>query len=79
MRLDFQDTFAHIPAGHQIVLVLGYGEPMGARIGEPAVPARITVQADGGLQASQLVLPVFKGSLGARRPTLRYPERPLMR
>lgn len=79
VRVDLSDTFAHIPAGHQLVLVLGYGEPLGAEVGEPAVPGAITVHADGGLEASQLVLPAFDGTLGAKRPHLHYPERPLMR
>jgi hypothetical protein len=64
VRVDLLDPAATMPAGHKLRVVVSYGslvENNGGRLQD--VPL-ITIGGD-----SQLVLPVFKGTLGGRRPT----------
>jgi predicted acyl esterase len=77
VRVDLTDTFVRIPAGYRLVAAIGYGDVAWDRLGPAGRYPRITVLADGGALASQLVIPVFEDTtLGGRHPTLEYPRRP---
>jgi putative CocE/NonD family hydrolase len=69
IRIDLSDVTYALAPGHRLALVLSYGEPW--RHGGTTAFPTITVQG-----TSQLVVPVAEGTLGGKRPTLRYPQRP---
>lgn len=73
VRVDLLDTARTIPAGHRLKVVVSYGSVVEHRVGRLQDAPLITLEGD-----SQLVLPVLEGTLGGRRPTQRYPERPFL-
>ncbi|HUR15218.1 MAG TPA: CocE/NonD family hydrolase [Mycobacteriales bacterium] len=68
VRVDLTDVTYTLAPGHRLALTLSHGSVTGA--GTRAAPT-ITV-----LGASHLVVAVSGGTLGGKRPTLRYPPRP---
>ncbi|HVE62466.1 MAG TPA: CocE/NonD family hydrolase [Mycobacteriales bacterium] len=73
VRVDLLDTAASVPAGHRLRVVVSYGSAMEHRIGRLQDVPLITIRGD-----SQLVLPVFQGTLGGRQPAQQYPPRPFL-
>jgi putative CocE/NonD family hydrolase len=73
VRVDLLDTAVTVAAGHRLKVVLSYGNAVENRHGRAQDVPLITVHGD-----SQLVLPVFDGTLGGRRPTAHYPPRPFL-
>jgi putative CocE/NonD family hydrolase len=69
VRLDLRDVTYVLAPGHRLALVLDHGDL--AQSGGAKDFATVTVLGD-----SQLVVPVAAGTLGGKRPTLRYPQRP---
>jgi putative CocE/NonD family hydrolase len=78
VRVDLTDFVERLEPGHRLAVVLSRGDTWD-RMGTPVYQPGITVHADGGSQASHLVLPVVQGKLGERRPgKLDYPPRPFL-
>jgi uncharacterized protein len=79
VRFDLWDLAEEIDAGSRLAVVVSEGEspPAFGRVGQPYRPA-ITVWADGGAEASHIVLPFIDGTLGGDAPMLAYPPRPFM-
>lgn len=79
VRIDLWDLAEAIEAGNRLAVLVSQGEspPAYGRAGQPFYPA-ITVIADGGAEASHVVLPVVAGTLGGAAPTLAYPLRPFV-
>jgi predicted acyl esterase len=73
VRVDLLDTAVTVPAGHRLRVVVSYGSAFEDRHGRPQDVPLITIGGD-----SQLVLPVFGGTLGGRRPAQHYPRRPFL-
>ena len=73
VRIDLSDVTGTLAPGHRLALVLSHGS-VAERGGTTHFPT-ITVLG-GGIDASQLVVPVASGTLGGKRPTLHYPPRP---
>lgn len=79
VRFDLWDIAESIEVGNRLAIVVSEGEtlPVNGRVGQPYRPA-ITVWADGGAEASHIVLPFVEGTLGGEAPTLDYPPRPFI-
>ncbi len=73
VRIDLLDTAATVPPGHRLRVVLSSGNAFEYRSGRAQDAPLITVSGD-----SQLILPVFEGTLGGRRPDQHYPPRPFL-
>ncbi|MDP9181914.1 MAG: hypothetical protein M3P04_03950, partial [Actinomycetota bacterium] len=73
VRVDLLDTAASLPADHWLRVVVSYGSALEKSVGRLQDVPLITIGGD-----SQLVLPVFDGTLGGRRPTQHYPPRPFL-
>lgn len=73
VRVDLSDVTYTLAPGHRLALILSHGSVF-ERAGTTQFPT-ITVLG-GGVDASQLVVPVVTGTLGGRHPSLRYPPRP---
>jgi putative CocE/NonD family hydrolase len=69
VRIDLRDVSYVLAPGHRLALVLDHGD-LAESGGAKDFPT-ITV-----LGESQLVVPVAEGTLGGKRPTQRYPQRP---
>jgi predicted acyl esterase len=78
VRVDLRDRAQRIQRRHRIALIVSDGEyATGYSSGQPWFP-EVTVHADGGPRASQLVLPVIAGTFGGRPPRIAYPPRPFV-
>lgn len=73
VRIDLSDVTGTLAPGHRLALVLSHGS-VAERGGTTQFPT-ITLLG-GGVDASQLVVPVVSGTLGGKRPTVHYPPRP---
>jgi putative CocE/NonD family hydrolase len=69
VRIDLSDLTYSLAPGHRLALVVNHGEAF--EYGGTKTFPTITVLGD-----SHLVVPVAEGTLGGKRPTLRYPQRP---
>jgi putative CocE/NonD family hydrolase len=76
VRVDITGVAEVLESGHRLGLVVSYGDVL-ERASQPFYP-QIALHADGGLQASQLVVPVVEGSLGGGAPRISYPPRPFI-
>jgi putative CocE/NonD family hydrolase len=76
VRIDITNLAEVIEPGHRLAVAVSWGDPL-ERNGQPRF-ARLTVHADGGAEASHLVVPVVGGSLGGSAPTVTYPPRPFV-
>lgn len=74
VRLDLHDTVHTVAAGHRLVFVVGSGDAVG-RSGSAFSPI-VTLHANGTADASQLVLPIVRGTLGGVAPASAFPPRP---
>lgn len=73
VRVDLLDTAATVPAGHRLRVVVSYGSALEKSVGRVEDVPLITIEGD-----SQLVVPVFNGTLGGHQPTQHYPPRPFL-
>jgi len=75
VRIDLTNLAEVLQPGHRLGLSVSYGDYL-ERI-NPYTP-ELTVHADGGLQASQLIVPVVSGGFGGKAPKISYPPRPFV-
>ena len=73
VRVDLLDTAATVPAGHRLRVVVSYGSALEKSVGRLEDAPLITIGGD-----SQLVLPLFDGTLGGHAPAQSYPPRPFL-
>lgn len=78
VRVELHNLAAVVEAGHRVALVVSRGSPADFAASDAGAPA-IQVLADGGAEASHVVLPFVEGTLGGAAPTLAYPPRPFLR
>lgn len=76
VRIDITNPAHVLAPGHRLGLAVSSGDPL-ERTAQPWYPT-ITVHADGGREASHLVLPTDRAGFGGRGPTLDYPPRPFL-
>lgn len=77
LRIDLWNIAVRIEAGHRLAATVTGGWLVDRSSAVPYVPD-IEVLADGGAEASHLVLPLVEGTLGGAAPTLAYPPRPFV-
>jgi predicted acyl esterase len=73
VRVDLLDTATALAPGHRLRVVVSAGSAVEHRTGRLQDVPLITIGGD-----SQLVLPVFDGTLGGRPPAQPYPPRPFL-
>ncbi len=72
VRIDMSDQAFPLKAGERLGIQINY--PVDS-VGYPMTP-QIVVSAQGGAEASHVVVPVVTGTFGGTTPTLEYPPRP---
>lgn len=77
VRIDLRDLAEAIGPGERIAVVVSYGDPEDHMASSGHTPL-VSIVADGGAEASHVVLPFVEGSLGGERPSLAYPPRPFL-
>lgn len=75
VRVDLFDFAQRVAPGHRLAAIVSFGELGFESTGQPYFP-RVTVHGARDGLASQVVLPVVKGTLGGSRPASVYPPRP---
>lgn len=79
VRIDLGSVSEQIPAGRRLAVVVSYGEgDLDLYMPSGQHAPTITVHADGGSEASHVVIPFVGRGLGSKRPTLDYPQRPFV-
>jgi len=73
VRVDLHATAQVVPAGRRLAVLVRGQNPLNAAT--PYAPT-LTLYTDGGVQATQLVLPVVGAGLGGSAPRARFPRRP---
>lgn len=76
VRIDVTSMAERLAPGHRLGVAVSYGDWL-ERTGQPWLP-QLTVHADGAAEATHLVLPLVKGSLGGAAPRLAYAPRPFL-
>lgn len=74
VRIDLTNTAMSVPAGARLAVFIYHGDS--TRTTNRGWYPNLTIHGDGGSSASHVVLPFVEGTLGGKRPTLRYPPRP---
>lgn len=79
VRIDLWDSAETVEAGGRLAAIVSYGEtsPAYGKSEQPYFPL-VTVHADGGVEASHLVLSLVEGTLGGHAPTINYQPRPFV-
>jgi putative CocE/NonD family hydrolase len=76
VRVDITNLAEVLEPGHRLGAAVSYGDVL-ERASQPFYP-NITLSAEGGLEASQLVVPVVEGNLGGGGTRIAYPPRPFL-
>jgi hypothetical protein len=79
VRIDLSNTAWSVPAGSRLALVVSGADPVSIiPNGVTPYAPTISIQSEGVISASQMVIPLADGSVGGTEPVFELPPRPFL-